>query len=616
MRSISRSIATILGVLLATSAAAQVHPTIERGLPAGRMLAAGTIDSVNGFNGSVTLAIPIGQRWQVGGGRLGWQLLATYNSNVWSFQKRTDGGTTYTQAHPNPRGNSGLGWLLTPGQLYAPYSQGNDSSLWRYVDPYGGEHFFYATLHEGETSYSSFAYTRDGSYLRLQDWPPSHRVVEYPDGTMHWFQLISSTWKHVGWSDSYVDGEGYFTNRTYIAYNTNQWDIWDDTGRHVYVNFRASAPGLGQVGSVVVPGVGTQTGTYTFAYTDVNLPRSCRDDDPQTSDTVAVSLLSSITSPDGSSYQFTTYNQGNDPDCSLPSLPGTIAYYQLPTGGRVAYTYGTYEFPYGCSGSWDPVLTWTAGVSERSLYDGATTPNLLGTWYYERPGEASTSTEVRTIVTTPRPVPTGERTGTDCTGNDTVCYYRIKGCKSTSDWSGWDHGLPYTTNTQHTGGAFTTNLSSRTYQGSYSTGTLKRSSYLVYERDKLPSTASDDWFNSNRRVAGQRTVYEDDSGKYADVRFLNFDGLDSYRVAITGGNFASGNERRTRANTNASRGTYKLDGANGLDTTSYAPLGYPSTYNPAGCDVSTTCDSPPHSYTAYPIGDPWILSTFTFTEAT
>jgi len=78
-------------------------------------------------------------------------------------------------------------------------------------------------------------------------------------------------------------------------------------------------------------------------------------------------------------------------------------------------------------------------------------------------------------------------------------------------------------------------LSTKAYKGSGSSRTLLRSGYVVYASDMLDPSAS--WYDSNRNVSSQRTVFNDDDGRYADVRSSDPDGVGHYTSTFTGGNF-------------------------------------------------------------------------------
>ena len=557
MRHLRTVAVALVAFYLASAGGAQTHPNLVTN---GTSSSGGELDSVNLFNGSLSLVVPIGAPFHVNG-HLSYGLSVSYSSSLWRFTKRRDLSgpepITYTQASLDPRANAGEGWVLSLGDLYSPNTpQFNDGSNWVYVDEVGAEHLFYSTLHDGETEtdpYDDYQYTRDNSYLRMRDVPSdqwetswlAEREIQFPNGVVHVFQLSGGVWRLRWMLDAYTASlaRSAITNTqnwVRVDYPTNQWVITDGHGRQQTVNFRTSAPGNGQVGTIVLEAFGAGDATYTFSYTDAaSLPRSCRDDDPQTSSGIAAELLTGISLPDGSSYNSFGYNQTNASYCSIPNLPGTLTGLTLPTGGAMGYTYAAFSFPAGsaCTDGWDPELGAVAGVAARQLID---TDASTATWTYQRPTFSGSDNEVTTLVTSPE-------------SDDTVYYFRTISCIDSLTYAGWDYSLPFSGSATSTVN-FTTYLSTQAYDGTGAGRVLKRSSYVLYEHDKLPFLTAPHWYNTDRRLAALRTVYNDDSSKYADVRLTSFDGLGHYRVAVSGGNFGSGDVRRTRTNANPGRG--------------------------------------------------------------
>jgi len=60
------------------------HPNVARGLNPSGMFDVGGLDVVNGFNGNLTIRIPLGQSFPVGGLMGSYSFSLVYNSNVWS----------------------------------------------------------------------------------------------------------------------------------------------------------------------------------------------------------------------------------------------------------------------------------------------------------------------------------------------------------------------------------------------------------------------------------------------------------------------------------------------------------------------------------------------------
>jgi hypothetical protein len=85
--------AAVLAASLALAPAlfAQGDQTVERGFAPEKVYDFSSIDQVNLFNGNLSLTIPIGPRFPVGGG-LTYGLTLVYNSNVWKIDSRTQTG--------------------------------------------------------------------------------------------------------------------------------------------------------------------------------------------------------------------------------------------------------------------------------------------------------------------------------------------------------------------------------------------------------------------------------------------------------------------------------------------------------------------------------------------
>lgn len=217
-------------LLLAAATGAQDHPNLARGFSADQAYDRTGLDSVNLWNGNLTLAIPIGQRYR-SGGNVSWGLTLYYNSNVWDYQEQDfwhphDGGScaeydgiptvSLTVAKP-VTSNAGLGWDLSLGALDGPYGSTDASPNWVYTSPDGAKHAFYSTLHPGETATQRTTdtrsgwhcgsdgnpacdvfYTRDNTHLRLialigSDGFVQGGDVESPEGTVERFSTVSGT---------------------------------------------------------------------------------------------------------------------------------------------------------------------------------------------------------------------------------------------------------------------------------------------------------------------------------------------------------------------------------------------------------------------------------------
>ncbi|MCB1037491.1 MAG: hypothetical protein KDD47_26910, partial [Acidobacteria bacterium] len=135
----------VAGLLPAATAGAQEFASQTRGTSANTAYQVGDIDTVNLFNGNLSLAIPIGPRYPVGGG-LSYGLTLTYNSNHWDYEDDsclgTQGGPGVTLRYqvptPDPENNAGLGWNLTLGHFRTEDASGPNPNppriaTWEYV---------------------------------------------------------------------------------------------------------------------------------------------------------------------------------------------------------------------------------------------------------------------------------------------------------------------------------------------------------------------------------------------------------------------------------------------------------------------------------------------------
>jgi RHS repeat-associated protein len=295
---------------------------LGRGFDPTKLYDAGDIDTVNLFNGGLSLRIPIGPSYpQNGGTSFGLNLV--YNSSVWDYKSFTTEHITwcnasgncgqphdppegdpcfqYTQKWPSWTSNAGLGWRLTLGELFKPgrpdypvaeqavdgvaLNEGN-GALWRYDAPDGSSHEFSPVLHLDPGppgSGPSPLYTNDGSYLRLKcwNWPENclddEPIIEMPDGSKHVFERDDD---HPGGGEPsrayrVKSIQDRFGNEITIDYANEgrTWTITDQHDRIIDVRF-GTADQIGIPGAfggrflqqIEVPGVGNQRLFYDFEY--------------------------------------------------------------------------------------------------------------------------------------------------------------------------------------------------------------------------------------------------------------------------------------------------------------------------------------------------------------
>ncbi|HEV7668085.1 MAG TPA: RHS repeat-associated core domain-containing protein [Thermoanaerobaculia bacterium] len=550
----------LLASILALSAAtglAQQHATIERGFRPEKSFQIGDVDHINLLNGNLAVTIPIGSPYETNGGfRYG--LTLVYNSSIWDFEEETNPPTGQTAAFPQRLANAGLGWQLTLGQLLSAANPINTTpDLWNYIAPDGSEHSFYKTLLPGQGATNGQKYSRDLSYLRLIDgssinWDGRTGLlterIEMPDGEKRTFANYGTDdWRLIKIEDP-------FGNSLTVEYNNavcgDCWLLRDNYGRIHTVQFQNFAAQPSRAVSAVNLSGGR---TYSFAYSTPTISRGCPSDSHALGTSVKVPRLGSVTQPDGSRWTM-TYNQDLiSGACS--SLSGRLTALEVPTKGRIDWTYGKY--PMTTSGTECQVKTWiqaSTGVRQRTTTApspaGAT---VIGTWTYEPALSAGS------LCNPPR-----ERTTrvTGPLGHVEVNYFQVyRFGDPTGGWDAVDFGLPLTRLTADSqgGGRF---LSRRIFDcpGGACPATPAREIYVAYEKDAVipPVTTGPDDPNRNRRPVAERTYLNEDADpvfeSYSGSTSSNWDGLGHYRQTNLDGNFGAGDSKTTSTTWNGSSG--------------------------------------------------------------
>ena len=528
-------LAVVAAILALPMAAAGEHPNRGRGLdPEGSYQQVGVLDSVNLFNGTPVIRIPIGPTYPVAGS-LNYSLALYYSGNVWDQEWRQDGQNLYSQSLPNRRSNAGLGWLLSLGRMILPSDPTNHTgAYWLYESPDGSEHVLYPTLHNGESMISGIFYSRNGTYLRFKSTP---MTLEFPDGKIHVFNTQ-------GQLTQITDRFGNYLNVTYPDANT--WQLTDQHGRSHFAyfdNLVYDSWTQKTLYRVVVRAFNGTTATYNFGVSYPTMSRYC-DTDPQTPHSVSVPLLTNIALPDGSSYAIATtdYDRGDGVSCSNSS--GQLRGMTLPTLGRIEWDYTTWLYP-SIAGTCDDFFARSNGISKRRLRraDGV----LDGEWTYtpslDSPDGCANPNARELKVTVSDPLAHKQE------------HFFSVSLIDTGAWKKGEYGMPFTHHVAD--GTGTRFLSSRTYSGA---STLLRRGFSRWEYEAPWETSPTfSLYDGNRRLVSGRTVFEDDGAKYADLDLSNFDGLGHYRQNTTNGNFDSGNVRTGFTNFNPSNGTYGVN---------------------------------------------------------
>lgn len=568
--------AKILAILLlslgALGAQAQEHPNVAKGL--GATMGSGTdLDTINPFNGNLTLRLPIGQSYPVNAG-LGYQLALTYNSQVWEHETYDD----TTRVIPARGNNAGLGWAIHLGRLNPPQLEFGSSptpDYYRntYLAPDGSTHTFYPTLHEGEAATAGVEYTRDGTYLRLKT---ATRQIEFPDGSVHTFNSLTNgylTWIEDRYGN-FVQVDYQDCPSTCVAVNpanAHRWQITDTQGRVHRIDLRDT----GQQGQPLVitqvdlQAFGGARAVWKLIYNDST------DDQSNTGSPVALTgcrgtdnystwFLTKVVRPDGSTYQIPLagYFASNIPgDSTTPCKTGLIKQLRLPTLGQIEWDYMLYKFP--SVSTTRNIWQKSTGVGTRRLLNAASTS--IGQWTYATVLSGGTTAHEKLLT----------NSVTDPLGNKVSRYFSVcvDNCTDTADGP-YEYGMAVA---RDSGGDGTGRyLSNQVFD---SVGTLLRTTYARFEHD-APSTSTTVTERSrlNQRLASQRLKFDDDTaGTYADETYSDFDGLGHYRHKDSNGNFPGNNVRSNHAHYNPSVGTYGQVG--------YAP---------------------------WPAGSPWVINTYSF----
>src|SRR5262245_61189361 len=126
--------ALLVALVLVTPAAlwaASYDQNTARGF-AGKAYQFGEPDSVNLFNGNLTVRLPLGQAYTVSP-TLSYRFMLTANSKIWDYQQTFP---NTTMPIPETYSDAGMGWNVSLGRLYQPLQ----STTWSYVGPDGSSH--------------------------------------------------------------------------------------------------------------------------------------------------------------------------------------------------------------------------------------------------------------------------------------------------------------------------------------------------------------------------------------------------------------------------------------------------------------------------------------------
>lgn len=553
---------------LMTTAASAQHPNVAPGFQADKVYQFNGVDSVNIYNGNLTLTVPIGQQYG-GNGTLRYGLVLTYNSKAWQYDIPTfstgcNGGLfddpncqlPYVKAIPSRRSNAGMGWMVSLGRLIGPgdpivYTGNNvpGPNGWVYESPDGASHVFSAS---DPTSPTTTQYTPDGSFLRLRHIGGGRHAVDFPDGTVHTFADYGT---HSPRLEEIADP---FVNRLAVTYASNgDWTLTEygaGSGSPIrthYVRFQdftddpvspLNAPpnydfGIREIDLAAFNG---QRAVYSFEYTTDEIPYGCFGD-LRSVETPNPTLprLRRVKLPDETSWDF---------DYDTASGCSSIKSMTLPTKGKVEWTYGGREMPttkcrqdlvpdQPFEGT--PPFESSEGVSTRTITVGGAEP---ATTTYSQvlelfSGYSQVCVNHNQVPLTGRKHQQSKVTVLAPDGGRSEHFFSVFPYPRTpgvSDFSNSEYGLNFTRSASASGdtqpcsfndpGALC--LSTRTYGA----GELlpARSTFVRYEGEHREF--ADEQY---RREAESRTVFKDDGDRYVQTKRSSYDGLGHYRATTT-----------------------------------------------------------------------------------
>ncbi|MDA8020436.1 MAG: RHS repeat-associated core domain-containing protein [Thermoanaerobaculia bacterium] len=601
-------IPTLLICALPLTAQAQMpseYPTLARGVSAESVYQIGDVDSVNLYNGNLTLQIPIGPTYPVGG-NLQYGLSLVYNSNAWTYEEADCELHNYETieadyAVPDPA-NNGMGWLLSLGRLFEPDERPENREVYRWVyqSPDGARHGLYFSLHTSpppNPGQNDNRYSNDGSYLRMLHPAgscsnPSYedevcKIIEFPNGILHEFHNVAPAGE-TDWRPTYMRDR--FDNWVRIDYGVYGWTLTDQHDRTQKVVFDTAEDEYAykKIESVELSAFGGETAVYDFQWTNVRVDRHRQIDldlacqgglDPDPGPDVDVWTLTTLTLPrdrdnERQFYGMTYYTEDDQRvGGEAVGKAGGLEALRLPTGATYRWSYsGDYLYSYPKAARLKTVVNRNWGVVRKERLDES--GNDLGAWTYspdqadfEAPGDSHDTPLDKPCFST--------TTVTDPLGNVDVHYFQ-----GAQAFQVYTRSLPYSIcdpatedlwrpdGSEDPAGPF---LSSETFDAS---GSLLRRIWVEYRgsNDYL-SEGGGSTFETNQEKVLSRTDYYDDhdgsppspafyddfSGKWVETVLSDFDGLGHHRVQETSSNF-SGSERTKMVTTNYNDGHSIFDG--------------------------------------------------------
>jgi YD repeat-containing protein len=623
------AVALTAATLIPAARADVVTAPTERGVKPGQLYSFNGIESINHFNGNLNLKIPIGSSYPLGPS-LSYALNLRYNSVVWRHRWQEfcpilmqpfGAAITFepqdcrTWGGPEPHDNAGLGWFLSLGTLVAPSGPPYELWQWRYVAPDGSKHDLKTSLHHNDgypvdlcaapdASFGAggggdaLCFSGDATYIRMQLLGPTSRMLEFPDGTKHYFEHEgggSPLWPLVRMEDSagnYLDVDIVIESPiSGSGTGIKTWTLSDSHGRTHVITFEESPdqsdpdypigkPYYWRVKEVDLAAFGGQRAVYSFDYHagEWLLP-GCAETADNTQPPYFLSKLASVThnviSPSGAgdtwqySFEYVPVDSSTTGEiCSLTA--GLIRSMTLPTGGRFEWDYMNYHFPNrdcqvpplnpgGGSGGTGPTgavingMSFGWGVGEKRYYlDSGSTPYSLEQYRQDLimlPAQSQCVMGGIEIWAGRKTIHYRE------IGNSTLArtdsYFSIWSSGVDESGAGWrnaEFGRPIVHLEAQTHNGWTYNLSQRKYECDSShdpdffdnlTGCeLKRSVYRRLEATRATcNPASGECWGINYHDGGSLTVFHDDADRILVNELTDYDGFGHYRKHKVTGDF-------------------------------------------------------------------------------
>jgi RHS repeat-associated protein len=334
----------------------------------------GQVDSINLYNGALTIPIALGPSYPIGP-RFHFQLILTYNSRVWDFgnpgpDNQSDLGL-YEPIKADP--SLGVGWSLSAGAI-KPCGVVQNSHC--YMSPDGAEHLFDDQFTPGyykpsDASALMLHFLGASSGYEMWDGAGNHyvfgwHVTGYDDPPQDYLNDLGygrNGWYLTSVSDPFGNSFAvtYYTNLgtqpcwtpAHCPAATNSWLVKTvkrgaTTLATVNLGIDPGAPGVGNlVTSVDFASAGGATARWTFSRSTVNVTRG----QPNTA-SLDLPVITAIGLPVSVQYEFTWNTGGAD-----SGYGGLIRTMTLPTGGVVSYVWGTYSFYHGRTAALGPNCT-------------------------------------------------------------------------------------------------------------------------------------------------------------------------------------------------------------------------------------------------------------------